>query len=41
LFTHAAISRTALVLVGDPRQLPKIEAGGLFSQLARDPSTCT
>jgi conjugative relaxase-like TrwC/TraI family protein len=39
LLTHAAISRTALVLVGDPRQLPEIEAGGLFTQLARDPNT--
>lgn len=39
LLTHAAISRTTLVLVGDPRQLPEIEAGGLFTQLARDPNT--
>jgi conjugative relaxase-like TrwC/TraI family protein len=39
LFTHAARSGTALVLVGDPRQLPEIEAGGLFTQLARNPST--
>ena len=37
LLTHAALSRTALVLVGDPRQLPEIEAGGLFTQLAHDP----
>ena len=35
LLTHAALSRTALVLVGDPRQLPEIEAGGLFTQLAQ------
>jgi putative heme iron utilization protein len=39
LLTHAAISRTALVLVGDPCQLPEIEAGGLFTELARDPRT--
>ena len=39
LFTHAARSRTALVLVGDPRQLPEIEAGGLFTQLAQSPRT--
>ena len=39
LFTHAALSRTALVLVGDPRQLPEIEAGGLFTQLAQSPRT--
>jgi hypothetical protein len=39
LFTHAARSRTALVLVGDPRQLPEIEAGGLFTQLALNPRT--
>lgn len=39
LLTHAALSRTALVLVGDPRQLPEIEAGGLFTQLAQSPRT--
>jgi hypothetical protein len=39
LLTHAAHSRTALVLVGDPRQLPEIEAGGLFTQLAQHPRT--
>jgi len=39
LLTHAALSRTMLVLVGDPCQLPEIEAGGLFTQLARDPNT--
>jgi len=27
------------VLVGDPRQLPEIEAGGLFTQLAQHPRT--
>jgi ATP-dependent exoDNAse (exonuclease V) alpha subunit len=39
LLTHAALSRSMLVLVGDPRQLPEIEAGGLFTQLAHDPNT--
>jgi hypothetical protein len=39
LFTHAAVSGTAVVLVGDPRQLPEIEAGGLFTQLAQSPRT--
>jgi ATP-dependent exoDNAse (exonuclease V) alpha subunit len=39
LLTHAAVSRTALVLVGDSRQLPETEASGLFTQLARDMNT--
>jgi hypothetical protein len=39
LFTHAARSGSALVLVGDPRQLPEIEAGGLFTRLAQSPRT--
>jgi hypothetical protein len=39
LFTHAARSSTALVLVGDPRQLPEIEAGGMFTQLAQNSRT--
>ena len=39
LFTHAARSHTALMLVGDPRQLPEIEAGGLFTRLAQSTRT--
>ena len=39
LFTHAARNGTALVLVGDPSQLPEIEAGGLFTQLAQSSRT--
>ena len=39
LFTHAGRSRTAVVLVGDPRQLPEIEAGGLFTRLTQNPRT--
>ena len=31
-----AAARVKLVLVGDPRQLPEIDAGGLFAALARD-----
>lgn len=37
LLTHAVASGTQIVLVGDPRQLPEIEAGGLFTTLARGP----
>ena len=33
LLTIAERSRTAVVLVGDPRQLPEIEAGGAFAAL--------
>jgi hypothetical protein len=40
LITLAAAQQTKLVLVGDPKQLPEIEAGGLFATLAaRLPST--
>jgi ATP-dependent exoDNAse (exonuclease V) alpha subunit len=39
LFTHSARSGTTLVLVGDPRQLPEIEAGGLFTRLAQSSRT--
>ena len=38
LLAHAWRSGTTLVLVGDPAQLPEIEAGGLFSALARTAS---
>jgi hypothetical protein len=34
LLTATAASGTKLVLVGDPHQLPEIEAGGLFATLA-------
>ncbi|MCW2667992.1 MAG: conjugal transfer protein TraA, partial [Frankiales bacterium] len=34
LLTLAEQTRTKLVLVGDPRQLPEIDAGGLFATLA-------
>jgi conjugative relaxase-like TrwC/TraI family protein len=34
LLTLAAQTQTKLVLVGDPRQLPEIDAGGLFATLA-------
>jgi conjugative relaxase-like TrwC/TraI family protein len=35
LIAATAAARTKLVLVGDPHQLPEIEAGGLFAALAR------
>jgi conjugative relaxase-like TrwC/TraI family protein len=35
LIDHAAAVRAKVVLVGDPRQLPEIEAGGLLRGLAR------
>jgi len=34
LAAHAEHYRAALVLVGDPRQLPEVEAGGAFAKLA-------
>jgi conjugative relaxase-like TrwC/TraI family protein len=36
LAQHAAHTRSKLVLVGDDRQLPEIDAGGAFRRLARD-----
>ena len=35
LIDHAAAARAKVVLVGDPRQLPEIDAGGLLRGLAR------
>jgi hypothetical protein len=35
LLDHAEAWRAAVVLVGDPRQLPEVAAGGAFSALAR------
>ena len=35
LLEHAQRSHTKVVLVGDPHQLPEIEAGGAFAALAR------
>jgi hypothetical protein len=37
LLTAAERSRTKVLLVGDPRQLPEIEAGGAFAALATRP----
>src|SRR6185312_3691513 len=34
LLDHASASGTKVVAVGDPRQLPSIEAGGMFAALA-------
>ena len=34
LIDHAAAADAKVVLVGDPRQLPEIDAGGLFAHLA-------
>jgi conjugative relaxase-like TrwC/TraI family protein len=34
LLEHAAVSNTKVVAVGDPHQLPAIEAGGMFAALA-------
>jgi len=41
VLAHTAAASAKLVLVGDPAQLPEIEAGGLFAALARhlDPVT--
>jgi conjugative relaxase-like TrwC/TraI family protein len=39
LLEHATQRSMALVLVGDPTQLPEIGAGGLFTRLAEDPAT--
>jgi conjugative relaxase-like TrwC/TraI family protein len=39
LFELTAASGAKLVLVGDPAQLPEIEAGGLFAALARRPES--
>jgi ATP-dependent exoDNAse (exonuclease V) alpha subunit len=36
LMLRAIDNRARLILVGDNRQLPEIDAGGLFAQLARD-----
>jgi ATP-dependent exoDNAse (exonuclease V) alpha subunit len=41
LLVRAATNHTRLILVGDPRQLPEIDAGGLFAQLARQLPTLT
>lgn len=41
LARHAAAHGMALVLVGDDRQLPEIEAGGAFTALARRNSALT
>jgi conjugative relaxase-like TrwC/TraI family protein len=38
LLEHTAERHCKLVLVGDPAQLPELEAGGLFSALTRDPA---
>jgi ATP-dependent exoDNAse (exonuclease V) alpha subunit len=35
LLHHAETQQVKVVLVGDPRQLPEIDAGGLFGDLAR------
>ena len=35
LIDHAAAAHAKVVLVGDPRQLPEIDAGGLLRGLAR------
>jgi conjugative relaxase-like TrwC/TraI family protein len=34
LLDHAAAARAKVVLIGDPRQLPEIEAGGAFASLS-------
>jgi len=39
LARHAAETNSKLVLVGDDRQLPEIDAGGAFRRLARDLGT--
>ncbi len=37
LMRHARRARAKIVLVGDHRQLPEIQAGGLFARLAQQP----
>jgi hypothetical protein len=39
LLDHASNSSARLVLVGDPHQLPEIDAGGLFGALGAQPAT--
>jgi ATP-dependent exoDNAse (exonuclease V) alpha subunit len=39
LLCHVQAARGGLVLVGDPHQLPAIDAGGAFTALARNPRT--
>jgi AAA domain/TrwC relaxase len=41
LLQHTRAADATLVLVGDPAQLPKVGAGGLFTALARHPDTIT
>jgi conjugative relaxase-like TrwC/TraI family protein len=41
LLSLAEATQTKLVLVGDPKQLPEIDAGGLFATLARQQSVTT
>ncbi|HWB66830.1 MAG TPA: MobF family relaxase [Mycobacteriales bacterium] len=41
LLDHAYNSSARLVLVGDPSQLPEIDAGGLFAALTQAPDTLT
>ncbi len=38
LIRHARRAQTKVVLVGDHRQLPEIQAGGLFAKLAHEPA---
>jgi conjugative relaxase-like TrwC/TraI family protein len=38
LLEHAAARQCKVVLVGDPAQLPELEAGGLFAALAQQPT---
>lgn len=38
LLEHAAARECKVVLVGDPAQLPELEAGGLFAALAQQPT---
>jgi conjugative relaxase-like TrwC/TraI family protein len=38
ILRHTRTTGTKVVLVGDDRQLPEINAGGLFAALAREPS---
>ncbi len=35
ILDHAAVAHAKVVLVGDPRQLPEIDAGGLLRGLGR------
>lgn len=35
LLRHASLCRTKVVLVGDPKQLPEIQAGGVLASLAK------